>query len=139
MAIHSNTNSTKSLTKRVLAAAFLTAAALSSGVAVVDPAIASAFPSESVRNAFAACVNKVPVDDPNWEGNVVKCCLENGGFYTDGSEARGCTLPEEDAPKNEAVSHAGSQNVQEFGPTEPPQPAKPTQVATTGQNTRNVR
>jgi hypothetical protein len=137
MAISTNTFGTKSLTKRPLVAAFFAAVAVLSGVALVDPAIASAFPSESVRNAYADCVKKVPVDDPAYEGNAVKCCLDNGGFYTDGPNARGCTLPE--APQNEAVTRAGAQNSQEVGPTGPPNPVKPPQVATTIQTDRNLQ
>jgi hypothetical protein len=87
-------------TKRALAAAFLAAAAVLSGAALGDPALASAWPSESVRNAYAACVNKVPTTDPGWEGNVTKCCLEAGGTFVDGPNARGCQLPEADRPNS---------------------------------------
>jgi hypothetical protein len=137
MANKKNSNSTNSLTKRALAAALLAAAAVSSGAALVDPAIASAFPSESVRNAYADCVNKVSTTDPGYDANVKKCCLDGGGTYVDGPTAKGCKLPE--TPQSGAATHAAAQNWQEVGPTGPSQPYKPPQVATTAQTAQTAR
>jgi hypothetical protein len=95
------TNTTHAIpTKRVLTAALLAVAAVSSGAALGDAALASADPSKSVRDGYAACVNKVPTTDPGWEGNVTKCCLEAGGTFVDGPDARGCQLPEADRPNS---------------------------------------
>jgi hypothetical protein len=140
MTIKPVTNSTKSLTKRALAAALLAAAAALSGAALVDPAIASAFPSESVRNAYADCVNKVATTDPGYDANVKKCCLDGGGTYTDGPHAKGCNLPE--APKSETATRAGVPELagqSEIGPTGPRDPFKPPQVATTAQTAQTAQ
>jgi hypothetical protein len=121
-------------TRRALAAAFLAAAATLSGAALADSAIASAMPSESVRNAYADCVNKVATTDPGYDANVKKCCLDAGGTYTDGPNSKGCTLPE--APQNGAATRAGVPELAEqpeIGPTGPRNPIKPAQVAQTAQ------
>jgi hypothetical protein len=94
------TTNTKSVTKLALGAALLAAALSLGGAAFGDLAIAGAFPSESVRNGYAGCVNKVSVTDPGYDANVKKCCEDYGGTYKDGPNAKGCVLPEAQPAKS---------------------------------------